>query len=77
MATVAYSIKADVVDIRVDKPRSDDTLLVDTNVWLGLPIREPANHPNRRLHTRLRTTALRQECDDSRRASVLLLSVVR
>jgi hypothetical protein len=33
MATVAYSIKADVVDIRVDKPRSDDTLLVDTNVW--------------------------------------------
>jgi len=33
MGTVAYSVRADVVDIRTDLPRHDDTLLVDTNVW--------------------------------------------
>ena len=31
--TVAYDIKADIVDIRFDKPRHLDSFFVDTNVW--------------------------------------------
>jgi predicted nucleic acid-binding protein len=30
---IDYDIQAQVVDIRVDLPRSDDMFLVDTNVW--------------------------------------------
>lgn len=33
---VNYSIKADVVDIRSDKPKQTDNFLVDTNVWYWL-----------------------------------------
>lgn len=32
----SYVVQADVVDIRVDKPKSTDALLVDTQVWLWM-----------------------------------------
>ena len=31
--TARYTIRADVVDIRRDRPRATDKILVDTNVW--------------------------------------------
>lgn len=34
--TVAYDIQADVIDIRFDKPRHQDSFFVDTNVWYWL-----------------------------------------
>lgn len=34
--TVAYDIKADVIDIRFDKPKHQDVFFVDTNVWYWL-----------------------------------------
>ena len=34
--TVMYDIKADIVDIRFDKPKHQDAFLVDTNVWYWL-----------------------------------------
>jgi len=34
--TIAYDIKADIVDIRFDKPKHTDTFFVDTNVWYWL-----------------------------------------
>jgi predicted nucleic acid-binding protein len=33
---VAYDIKADIVDIRFDKPKHQDSFFVDTNVWYWL-----------------------------------------
>lgn len=33
---VVYDIQADIVDIRFDKPKHQDTFLVDTNVWYWL-----------------------------------------
>jgi hypothetical protein len=34
--TVAYDILADVIDIRFDKPKHQDSFFVDTNVWYWL-----------------------------------------
>ncbi len=28
-----YTVQAEVVDIRADRPRATDVFLVDTNVW--------------------------------------------
>jgi len=33
---VAYDIQADIVDIRFDKPKHQDSFFVDTNVWYWL-----------------------------------------
>jgi|WetSurMetagenome_2_1015567.scaffolds.fasta_scaffold221607_3 predicted nucleic acid-binding protein len=34
--TVAYDIQADIIDIRFDKPKHQDSLFVDTNIWYWL-----------------------------------------
>ena len=34
--SIDYAIQAEVIDIRVDKPKQDDSFLVDTNVWFWL-----------------------------------------
>lgn len=34
--TVNYDIKADIIDIRFDKPKHQDVFFVDTNVWYWL-----------------------------------------
>lgn len=34
--TVNYVIRAEVVDLRNDNPKQDDTFLVDTNIWYWL-----------------------------------------
>jgi len=33
---VQYAVKAEVVDIRTDRPRASDVFLVDTNVWFWM-----------------------------------------
>lgn len=46
--TINLTVRAEVVDIHSDTPQPNDTLFVDTNVWLwqtyGLP---PESNPNR------------------------------
>lgn len=34
--SVNYTVRADVIDLRRDSPKSDDVFLVDTNVWYWL-----------------------------------------
>jgi hypothetical protein len=46
--TINLTVRAEVVDVHSDTPQANDTLFVDTNVWLwqtcGLP---PESNPNR------------------------------
>jgi len=34
MPPISFVVRADVVDIRVDKPQATDTFVVDTNAWI-------------------------------------------
>lgn len=45
---VQYTVRADVIDIRTDKPRPTDAFLVDTNVWLWVSYAQAGGHPNQR-----------------------------
>lgn len=43
---VNYSVQAEVVDIRQDKPRPGDSFLVDTQVWLWVTYTKATGNPN-------------------------------
>jgi hypothetical protein len=47
MTTINYTIKANIVDITTDRPKSDDVFLVDSNVWYWVTYSRASKAPNR------------------------------
>jgi hypothetical protein len=43
---ISYAVQAEVIDIRVDRPKPTDIFLVDTNVWVWMTYSVASQTPN-------------------------------